>query len=135
MNDTHLKLSGTIEVKTWEPRPYDVPAAGLTLNEIHVTETFHGDIEAEGTVRFLQAARADGSASFTGLERVTGTFAGRAGSLLLMDFGSLVGNEVTGRFTVVSGSGTGALAGVEGEGTFGATLGQHARWTLELKLP
>jgi hypothetical protein len=135
MNANPRKLTGTIEVKTWEPRPYDVPSTGLALNEIHVTESFHGDIEAEGTVRFLQALRADGSATFTGIERVTGTVGGRAGSLLLMDFGTLAGNMVQGTFTVVSGSGTGAFAGVEGQGTFGATLGQHANWTLDLTFP
>jgi len=128
-------LTGTIAVKTWEPRPYDVPSTGLALNEIHATETFHGDIEAEGTVRFLQALRADGSATFTGIERVTGTVGGKPGSFLLMDFGTLAANKVEGTFTVVSGSGTGALAGVEGRGTFGATLGQHAQWTLDLTFP
>ena len=128
-------LSGTIDVKSWEPSPYDAPDAGLTLNDIHVTETFGGDIEADGTVRFLQAERADGSATFTGIERVTGTVAGKTGSLLLMDFGTLVDGQVEGQFTVVPGSGTGELEGVTGDGTFRATLGQTANWTLNLTFP
>lgn len=43
--------------------------------------------------------------------------------------------QVEGRFTVVSGSGTGAFDGVEWEGVFSATLGQHASWTLDLRFP
>jgi hypothetical protein len=124
---------GTIEVKTYEPKPYDAPEAGPTLNEIHVTETFHGDIEGEGAVRFLQAVRKDGSASFCGIERVVGTLAGRRGSFLLQDEGTLVGDRVEGRWFVIAGSGTGDLAGLRGEGTFSAKLGDHAHWTLDFR--
>jgi Protein of unknown function (DUF3224) len=62
--------TGRIDVKTYEPQPYDQLDDGPDLVEIHVTETFSGDIEGEGVVRFLQAIREDGSASFVGIERV-----------------------------------------------------------------
>ncbi len=41
----------------------------------HVEESFSGDIEGDGVVEFLQAGRTDGSASFVGIERVTGKVA------------------------------------------------------------
>lgn len=127
------RAQGTIEVKTYEPRPYDTPAQGPNLNEIHVTESFKGDIVGEGSVRFLQAQRANGSASFVGIERVTGALAGREGSFLLQDEGTLVGDRVEGRWFVIAGSGTGDLVGLRGEGTFSATLGEHAHWVLEYR--
>src|SRR5579872_7226180 len=95
---------GTIEVKTYEPTPYDEQADSPALIEIHVTEQFSGDIAGSGTVRFLQALRSDGSASFCGIERVSGTLAGREGTFLLQDVGMVQGNQVSGSWFVVPGS-------------------------------
>jgi hypothetical protein len=123
--------TGRIDVKTYEPQPYDQLDDGPDLVEIHVTETFSGDIEGDGVVRFLQAIREDGSASFVGIERVTGSIAERRGSFLLQDAGTLEGNLVKGDWFVIPGSGTGELAGLRGEGGFEAELGQHASITLD----
>jgi uncharacterized protein DUF3224 len=129
VNKTHA--TGRIEVKTYDPKPYDEVDGGPSLTEIYVTETFSGDIEGEGAVRFLQAVRDDGSATFVGIERVTGSIAGREGSFLLQDSGALEGNIVKGDWFVVPRSGTGELAGLRGEGGFEAELGQHATITLD----
>jgi hypothetical protein len=124
------QASGMIEVKTYEPTTYDEQSGAPALVEIHVTEEFSGDVAGTGAVRFLQAAGADGSASFCGIERVVGTLAGRAGSFLLQDSGTLQGNQVSGNWFVVPGSGSGQLVGLRGEGGFQAQLGQNATWTL-----
>ena len=121
---------GKIEVKTYNPIAYDEPKDGPKLNEIQVTETFTGDVQGEGSVRFLQAQRADGSASYCGIERVVGVLDGRRGSFLLQDEGTLEGTHVKGTWFVVAGSGTGDLRGLRGDGGFEAELGQHASWTL-----
>lgn len=120
-----------IEVHTYEPQPYDSPSGGPELMELRITEAFHGDIEGEGAVRFLQAVRADGSASFVGIERVTGTVGGRSGTFLLQDSGTLEGNIVSGTWFVVPGSGTGELTGLRGDGGFTANLGEGADVTLD----
>jgi hypothetical protein len=125
------RATGSIDVKTYDDQPYDVPGEGPSLHRINVTETFSGDIAGEGRVEFLQAVRPDGSASFVGIERVVGTLAGRAGSFLLQDQGTLVNQLVTGQWFVVPGSGTGALTGLRGEGGFTAQLGQGAQITLD----
>src|SRR5262245_16836761 len=124
MSKTHA--TGRIEVKSYQPQPYEEVDDGPNLVEINVTETFSGDIEGDGAVRFLQAVRKDGSASFVGIERVTGSIGGRQGSFLLQDAGTLEGNTVKGNWFVVPGSGTGELSGLRGEGGFTAELGQHA---------
>jgi hypothetical protein len=127
---TRRHATGRIDVKTYEPQPYEQVDDGPDLVEVHVTETFSGDINGEGVVRFLQAIREDGSASFVGIERVTGSIAERRGSFLLQDAGTLEGDLVKGEWFVIPGSSTGELAGLRGEGGFEAKLGQHASITL-----
>lgn len=124
--------SAEITVHKYEPAAYDEPVdGGLVLTRIHVEESFAGDISGEGAVEFLQAAAADGSASFVGIERVTGTLGGRTGTFLLQDAGTVQGSIVSGDWFVIPASGTGQLAGLRGEGGFRANLGESAQVHLD----
>lgn len=125
------RATAVITVHTYEPAAYDEPAQGPTLARIHVEESFSGDISGDGTVEFLQAAQADGTASFVGIERVTGTIAGRSGTFLLQDAGTVQDNIVSGGWFVIPGSGTGELAGLRGTGDFRANLGEGAQVHLD----
>jgi Protein of unknown function (DUF3224) len=69
---TTTRADATITVAKYEPVAYDEAAEGPTLTRIHVEESFDGDIQGDGVVEFLQAARPDGTASFVGIERVAG---------------------------------------------------------------
>lgn len=122
---------GRIEVRSHERHPYEERQEGPDLVEIRVSESFVGDIEGDGAVRFLQALHKDGSAAMCGIERIDGSLAGRSGSFLLQDEAGREGTTVSGRWWVVPGSGTGELAGLRGEGEFRAEQGQGAAWTLE----
>ena len=126
-----VHATATITVHVYQPVPYDQPAEGPELTRIHVEESFAGDIEGDGTVEFLQASHADGSASFVGIERISGTLAGRAGTFLLQDAGTVEGTVVSGAWFVVPGSGTGELTGLRGTGGFRADLGDGAAVTLD----
>src|ERR1700729_3879122 len=128
---TRTRANALITVHKYEPAGYDEPAQGPALARIHVEESFSGDISGDGLVEFLQAARADGSASFVGIERVTGTVAGREGTFLLQDVGTVEGNVVSGEWFVIPGSGTGGLAGLRGEGGVRAHLGEGAQVYLD----
>ena len=123
--------TAVITVHKYEPAGYGEPAEGPALTRIHVEESFSGDISGQGVVEFLQAARPDGSASFVGIERVTGTVAGREGSFLLQDAGTVEDNIVSGAWFVIPGSGTGKLAGLRGSGGFRANLGEGAQVYLD----
>jgi hypothetical protein len=125
------RADAVISVSKYEPAPYETPGEGPSLARIHVEESFSGDIQGDGVVEFLQAARADGSATFVGIERVTGNVAGRSGSFLLQDQGTVTGSVVEGDWFVVPGSGTGELAGLRGEGGFHANLGENAQVHLD----
>ena len=130
-DQTKTRANAVIMVRKYEPAAYDEPAGGPVLTRIHVEESFSGDIAGNGVVEFLQAAGADGSASFVGIERVTGTVAGRDGTFLLQDAGTVVGGIVSGDWFVIPGSGTGQLAGLRGTGGFRANLGEGAQIHLD----
>jgi Protein of unknown function (DUF3224) len=125
------RADAVITVHKYEPAVYDQPDAGLALTRIHVEESFAGDINGAGVVEFLQAAGADGAASFVGIERVTGELAGRSGTFLLQDQGVVEDSTVSGQWFVIPGSGTGELAGLRGEGGFQANLGKDAHAQLD----
>jgi hypothetical protein len=125
------RANAVITVHKYEPSAYDEPADGPVLTRIHVEESFSGDIEGDGVVEFLQAARPDGSASFVGIERITGTIGGKRGTFLLQDSGTVEGNVVSGEWFVVPGSGTGQMAGLRGTGGFRANLGEGAEVYLD----
>jgi hypothetical protein len=126
-----VRANGVITVHRYEPAAYDQPGEGPALMRIHVEESFSGDIEGTGVAEFLQVARADGSASFAGIERVTGSLAGRQGTFVLQDTGTVEGDVVSGEWFVVPGSGTGGLTGLRGTGGFRANLGEGARVHLD----
>lgn len=128
------RATGRTEVKTYVPTTFDELAGAPALAEVMVTETFRGDIEGEGAVRVIQAARKDGSATFVGIERVRGSIAGRRGTFLLQVSGTVVGKEMRAEWSVVPGSGTGELATLRGDGGFEAQLGQHGAIWLDYAL-
>ena len=126
-----VRANAVITVHRYEPTTYDEPSDGPKLSRIHVEESFRGDIDGAGVVEFLQAGREDGSASFVGIERVSGRIAGRQGTFLLQDAGTVEANVVSGVWFVVAGSGTGELAGLRGTGGFRANLGEGAEVHLD----
>ena len=128
---TRTHANALITVHKYEPASYDEPAKGPVLTRIHVEERFSGDIAGDGAVEFLQAAHADGSASFVGIERVSGRVADREGTFLLQDAGTVDGNIVSGDWFVIPNSGTGELSGLRGEGGFRASLGENAQVYLD----
>jgi Protein of unknown function (DUF3224) len=126
---THAEAK--IAVQTYEPEAYDESAGAPALVRIHVEEQFSGDIEGAGVANFLQVSLAEDSASFVGIERVTGRIGDRSGSFVLQDAGTLEGTTVSGRWFVVPASGTAELAGLRGEGGFTAQVGEGAAVTLD----
>ncbi|HWL86352.1 MAG TPA: DUF3224 domain-containing protein [Polyangiaceae bacterium] len=126
MSDKHKHhATGRTTVKTYEPKVFDEVSGGPSLTDIHLTETFSGDIEGDGVVHVVQEARADRFASFVGIERVRGSIGGKNGTFLLQVRGSVVGKEMGAEWFVIPGSGTGELRGLRGDGGFKAELGQH----------
>jgi hypothetical protein len=58
--------------------------------------------------------RPDGTSSYVSIMQVTGALQGREGGLVLQGDGTFDGTTASGRSAVVSGSGSGKLAGLTG---------------------
>ena len=71
----------------------------------------------------------DGSAKVVGLERVTGKLGGRAGTFVFEYDGGYADGTASGRVSVIAGSGTGALEGLQGRGN--ATASKDGTTALE----
>src|SRR5205823_199492 len=117
-----MHATGTHDMKTWDEKTWDGKPAnevsGAKLTRASVTNSFHGDIEGEGTLEYLMTYRDDGSASYVGLERVVGSVGGRSGSFVLQGIGTFKDGVATVTLIVVPGSGTRDLRGMRGEGGF-----------------
>ena len=70
-------------IKSWDEKPYSEGQDLPKLTRAAVTKAFTGDITGDGHVEYLMMYRSDGSATFVGLERITGQVAGKAGSFVL----------------------------------------------------
>lgn len=110
--------TSTFEVKSWDENAVDEQTGLPKLTRASVTKAYSGDIDGASTTEWLMAYAEDGSASFVGIERITGTVAGRTGTLVLQHVGRYEDGAAKGSLTVVRGSGTDALAGAAGAGDF-----------------
>ena len=132
MNTAHARehADATITVHNSEATPFDQTAHPV-LAEIHLTETFTGDIDGESTVRALEIRRGDRSASLISLQRVIGNLGAHRGTFVLQGSETVEDGKIKATWFVVPGSGTGGLAGLRGEGGFEGDFGKGSKGTLE----
>ena len=104
-------------IKGWDEKPYSEGQDLPKMTKASVTKSFTGDVAGEGHVEYLMMYRADGTATFVGLERITGTVAGKTGSFVLQRTGVFENGAAKESYSVVPGSATGELRGLRGEGT------------------
>jgi hypothetical protein len=99
-----------------------------------VSKTYSGDITGEGQVEYTMMYRSDGSATFVGLERITGRIAGKTGSFVLQRTGVFEGGQAKESYSVVPGSGTGALRSLVGDGRSAVGHGMEHPFSLSYEL-
>jgi uncharacterized protein DUF3224 len=116
----NTQANATFEIKGWDEKPYQ-EFDGTKFTRARVTKTYRGDIDGEATSESLMFYDADGSATFTGLERVVAAIGGRRGSFVLEARGTYRDGKATCDCSVVPGSGAGDLIGLRGEGRYVAT--------------
>jgi hypothetical protein len=121
-------------LKSWDEKPYSEGEGLPKLTRAAVAKTFTGDLTGEGHVEYLMMYRADGTASFVGFERITGSVAGRAGSFVLQRTGVFENGVAKESYVVVTGSGTGELQGLRGEGATAVGHGTEFPFTLNYQL-
>jgi hypothetical protein len=134
--DTHVKKSANARfaIKSWDEKPYSEGENLPRLTRATVTKTLTGDIEGEGHVEYLMMYRDDGSASFVGIERVVGRVGERSGSFVLQRVGVFEGGLAKESYSVIPGSGTGDLRGLQGDGRTAVGHGTEHPFTLAYDL-
>lgn len=124
---------GTFVVKitpagTIHGMPDDKPGR-MTLDK-----TFSGDLVGTGRGEMLGLIGPEQAGAYVAVERVTATLNGREGSFALVHRGVMQAGKQDLSITVVPGSGTGALAGIEGTFDLKIEAGVH-RYDLAYTLP
>jgi hypothetical protein len=127
---TRVRAGAKIAVLSSQAEPYD-KTAGPALMEVHLSETFVGDIEGYSPVRALQILRDDKSASLVSMQRFHGKLGGRQGTFVLQGSEIVENGNITARWFVVPGSGTDELSGLRGEGGFEGGFGKGSDATLD----
>ena len=117
-------------IKSWDETAYSEGQDLPRLTRAKVTKTFTGDIEGEGQVEYLMMYRRDGSATFIGLERITASVGGKKGTFVLQRTGVFENGQAKESYSVVTGSATGELRGLRGEGTTSVGHGMEHPFTL-----
>jgi hypothetical protein len=120
-------MQATFEIGGWDETPVSEWDGGK-LTHAAITKTYQGDIEGAAVLEYLLAYRSDGTASFVGIERITGTAGDREGGLVLRQVGEFADGAAKASITVIGG--TGGFEGVTGEGDLVAD--PSGRVTLEL---
>jgi hypothetical protein len=127
------QITATFQVTDWQEEPFDERPDAPKLTSARVARSYSGDIAGDSLTEWLMAYAEDGSASFVGLERISATIAGRAGTIVVQHVGTFRDGTASAGLTVLVGCGTAGLAGVSGSGVFVADPGGWVR--LELSLP
>ena len=108
----HQRASGAFEVKLNLLGAYNKNDPGFGRRSID--KRFHGDLEATSQGEMLSVGSAQGSGGYVAIERVTGLLHGREGSFALQHNATMTRGLPYLNIIVVPGSGTGALAGLNG---------------------
>ena len=116
---------------SWDETPQDEVPGEHKLTTVHARNRYSGDWEGEGNLRLLMVYVGDQAVHYTGLERVTGSLAGKRGSFVLRHEGIFEDGLAKTAWTVVPGSGTGELAGLSGTGGFASDHAEESPVTLD----
>ena len=128
------RAAGTFTVVSWDESTYQELGGDAKLTKATVTFGLHGDITGEASWDSVMCYRPDGTAAYTGFQRVQGELAGVEGSFVVRADGEYAGGEARSRWQVIEGSGTGGLAGLTGSGEAVASATPPGRFTLDYDL-
>jgi hypothetical protein len=125
---------GTYQITGWDEKPYSERKGDAKLTQAHVTNTFTGDVEGDGKAEYLMVYPSETYATFVGHQWVSGSVGGRKGSFVLQAVGSFENGKAKADWSVVPGSGTQELEGLEGSGGYVSTSDGGSEFTLKYTL-
>jgi hypothetical protein len=110
------QAKATFEVSSWQEETYADLDGDTKLTRANWVQTFSGDLEGDQSVGCLMYYRADGKVRTVTQASFVGTVRGRSGSFVSQATGSYANGEAKSSFSVIAGSGAGALEGLRGKG-------------------
>jgi len=121
-------------IKSWDEAAYSEGQGQPKLTRARVVKSYSGDIDGEGQVEYLMMYRADGTATFVGLERIAGRIGEKSGSFVLQRTGVFDGGQAKESYSVIPGSATGDLEGLAADGTSAVGHGMEHPFALSYEL-
>jgi Protein of unknown function (DUF3224) len=119
---TLMHADFTFETAGWKEDLVTQLEGESKVTRVSTANVYAGDLEGKSEIDYLLYYLSAGTCSYTGFERVTGKLGGRAGSFVLRHEGLYADGEASSRWSVVAGSATGDLRGLQGSG---AVAGKH----------
>jgi hypothetical protein len=117
----------TFQITGWDEKTYQEIEGSAKLSNAKVTQSYDGAICGTSSIEYLMSYSVQGTATFVGLERVSGTVDGKTGTFVLQHVGSFSEGKARSTWSVVPGSGTGSLATFRGKGSYVAGHGEPAQ--------
>lgn len=119
--------TAAFQIASWEENAYQELAGTEKLTRTVVRQTYTGDFTGESrSDSLMYYPTNDQPVHYVGLERLSGTLAGRTGNFVVQAHGAYADGVAETNWFVVPGSGSDELAGLRGEGGYRAKSGESA---------
>jgi hypothetical protein len=126
-----MKAKTIFKLASWNESAYATFGDKSKMTKVTAKKTYTGDLSGEGSLEYLMAYQENGDAHYVGLERVAGKLKGTEGSFILRHTGLFTAGKANIEISVLSGSGTGGLEGLEGGGSF--SIGSQKESPIEIE--
>jgi len=126
-----MPLTSTFTLDSFDQEQPHSDEDGVAFSRARIEKTFSGDIVGTSNVEMLASRAPSGGAGYVALERIRATFDGKTGTFALLHIGTMTSDTQWAKWPIVPGSGTGELAGINGEATIERDEDGTHRFTLE----
>ena len=129
-----MHAAGRFEVKV-APQPPEEGVGDPNIARMALDKQFEGDLVARSKGQMLASGNpATGSGGYVAIEYVIGSLNEKSGAFALQHIGTMTGGEAQMAVSVVPGSGSGELEGIEGRMSIKIEGGKHF-YEFEYSLP
>lgn len=105
-------ISAAYRVIDWKETSVFERTDGIKVTRVDAEFNYEGELAGATKVAYLLFYAADGSGSYSGWERFSGTFRGRSAETVVAQEGTFTPEAVEVQASSVPGTGTGALDGI-----------------------
>jgi hypothetical protein len=112
------EIKTVFKIGSWDESAFSEIENGGKLTRASVTRTFDGELKGESKLEYLMVYSKDGSAEYTGYERINGEISGKKGTFVLKHEGTFKDGIADAHCTIINNSGTEDLKTLSGTGHF-----------------